>query len=284
MHSSRLIQNRARKRLENAPLSESQDCDPITFCTSEGWSPAVLAVLLHACDPERHVRIKLLEYEVDQTVNENTRAEVFLELLATGRSLLEDRPEATPPMMPQRFHYFAESLACYIIDEFARFCTIGGADRVAYRILHTTLCVACRLNRHHVAKHLLKTGLCDPRCRFLHPVECRPLHIATSCGFGFLAQLLLEYRADPHEGDENNEMPVYKLTRHYEHTVSELQARVCELEGQLQQVRTAQGISDMAMELNTGSGSSVRLLSQSWPQRLSPDISRIDSILHDSRM
>merc|ERR1711972_1230787 len=105
--------------------------------------------------------------------------------------------------MPQRFHDVSEVLVSRIIDEFVRLCKVGNAERVAYRILHTTLCVACRFNRMKVVRHLLEAGLCDPRCRFLTPVECRPLHIATACGFGYLAQLLLEYKADQLETDEN---------------------------------------------------------------------------------
>merc|ERR1712217_813038 len=115
------------------------------------------------------------------------------------------------------------------------------------RILHTTLCVACRCNQRMVVQHLLETGLCDPRCHFLRPVECRPLHIATAYGFGHTAQLLMKHRADPLEGDERAELPVFKLTRFYESHIQELQSRVAELEAReaqlLQACRSAGALS-----------------------------------------
>jgi len=218
-----------------------KDSDLVVSCTADGWSPAVLAVMLHTVDPLRQVPIELLEAFPDPDRGDNTRADVFLELLSTGRSLLEDRPEASPPVMPQRFHDVSETLVCRVVDEFVRLCKATGAERVvtASRISHATLCVACRFNRLQVVKHLLDSGLCDPRCRFLKPVECRPLHIATACGFGYLAQMLLENKADPLEGDENAELPVFKLTRYYCRQISGLQARVGELEAQLAEARAS---------------------------------------------
>merc|ERR1712217_543734 len=126
-------------------------------------------------------------------------------------------------------------------DEFTKLCKAGDAERVAYRILHTTLCLACRFNRFRLVQHMLESGLCDPCCRFLRPVECRPLHIATACGYGFLAQLLLEHHADPLECDESEEYPIFKLSQCYERQVSDLQSRVAELEAQLQDVYMAHG-------------------------------------------
>lgn len=235
--TSRTSQDRARERHLSAPVTESQDCDPVVFCTAEGWSPAVLAVILHTVDPTRQVPMELLEAFPDPDQQGNTRADVFLELLKTGCSLLEDRPEASPPVMPQRFHDVSETLVFRVVDEFVRLCKASGTERVAFRISHATLCVACRFNRLQVAKHLLDSGLCDPRCRFLKPVECRPLHIATACGFGYLAQMLLEHKADPLEADENRELPIFKLTRYYSRQMSSLQSRVSELEAQLEEAQ-----------------------------------------------
>lgn len=237
LSTSRTSQDRTRERHLNAPVTEGQDCDPVVFCTAEGWSPAVLAVILHTVDPTRQVPMELLEAFPEPDRQENTRADVFLELLKTGRSLLEDRPEASPPVMPQRFHDVSETLVFRVVDEFVRLCKASGTERVAFRISHATLCVACRFNRLQVAKHLLDSGLVDPRCRFLKPVECRPLHIATACGFGYLAQMLLEHKADPLEGDENEELPIFKLARYYSRQMSSLQSRVSELEAQLEEAR-----------------------------------------------
>lgn len=231
--------HRQDDRIISAPVYESQDCDPIVFCTAEGWSPAVLAILLHTVDPMRHVPAELVEALPDPDRGQNTRADVFLELLGTGRSLMEDRPEASPPVLPQRFHDVSETLVSRVIDEFVRLCKANGAERVAYRIAHATLCVACRFNRLKVVKNLLDAGLVDPCCRFLKPVECRPLHIATACGFGYLAQMLLEHKADPLEGDENAEFPVYKLARFYHSQITQLTARVSDLETQLQEAHAS---------------------------------------------
>lgn len=238
LDSSRGLQDRARDRLEAPLVVEGQDRDPVAFCTLEGWSPAVLAAMLHAVDPARRVRgIALLESLPDRAAAACTRADVFLELLRTGRSLLEGRRDASVPTMPQRFHDVGEALVAHTVDEFVRLCKLGGAEGTAVQVLHTTLCVACRFNRHKVVRHLLESGLCDPRCRFVRPVECRPLHIATTCGFGYLAQLLLEHQADPLERDEKSELPIFKLTRYYARQVSQLQERVADLEAELREAR-----------------------------------------------
>lgn len=238
MDHSRVAEDSARERLLLAPASERQDCDPVAFCTSQGWSPAVLAVLLHAVDPDRRVSIELLESSPDPTANDNPRSDVFLELLGTGRSLLEDRADASSPVIPQRLQNVSQTLVIHVVDEFLRLCKAVQRERVAYRLLHATLCVACRFDRREVVRHLLESGLCDPRCRFLRPVECRPLHVATSCGFGELAQLLLDYQADPLEQDGSSEQPVRKLTRYYTTQVSALQARIDQLEAELRRTRS----------------------------------------------
>jgi len=276
LNTSRSVQDRARERQLNAPVSESQDCDPVVFVTAEGWSPAVLAVLLHTVDPLRQVPIELLEAFPDPDRNDNTRADIFLDLLGTGKSLLEDKPEASPPVMPQRFHDVSETLVSRVIDEFVRLCKASGAERVAYRISHATLCVACRFNRLKVVKHLLDSGLCDPRCRFLKPVECRPLHIATACGFGYLAQMLLEHKADPLEGDENAELPVFKLARYYNRQISDLQARVAELEAQLAEAR---GGGPVGKGLEYSHSSSLAI-----PATPSMMTTRIDSVLYADKV
>jgi len=135
--------------------------------------------------------------------------------------------------MPERFDDVSESLVCRCIDEFVKICKVHGADRAAYRITHATLCTACRFNRMRVARHLLEQGLCDPSCRFLSPVECRPLHIATSCGYGHLSQLLINHGADPAEVDERGEAPIFKLTRSHLKQIDLLKATVRELEAKL---------------------------------------------------
>mmetsp|Transcript_105962 Transcript_105962/g.203847 ORF Transcript_105962/g.203847 Transcript_105962/m.203847 type:complete len:791 (-) Transcript_105962:52-2424(-) len=318
LESSRVVQDRARERLRKAPVMEGQDCDPVAFCSVEGWSPAVLAILLHVVDPVRQVPIEYLQDFPDPNAQANTRADIFLELLNTGRSLLEDRPDASPPVLPQRFHDVSESLVSRVVDEFHRLCKASGMERVAFRITHATLCIACRFNRLIVVKHLLQSGLCDPRCRFLKPVECRPLHIATACGFGFLAQMLLEYKADPLESDENAELPVYKLTRYYVRQVSDLQARVAELEARLREVGsepvksegaaapavcTGPVLSPAAVEaIEVSSGHATTPASSPrvrpthpylrvqgtedapWQGHSYLSMARFDSVLHDSRM
>lgn len=283
---SRTIQDQARARLRDAPLSEAQDCDPLTFCTLEGWSPAVLALLLHTVDTSRSVLIELVDTLPDPTIAHNTRADVFMELLATRRSLLEQRPDASPPVMPQRFPDVSDSLVLLSIDEFTRLCQAGKSAEVIPRILHATLGMACRLNRQSVVRHLLETGLCDPRCLGITPVENRPIHIATSRGFGHLAQLLLSHRADPLEEDRGKHLPISKLAVHYDRKVSELQARVAMLEGELREARgSTPWVPSMSKPLVSGMiaprGTS-RAVSPHRSVGLSP--SRFDAVLHDSLM
>mmetsp|Transcript_170236 Transcript_170236/g.545956 ORF Transcript_170236/g.545956 Transcript_170236/m.545956 type:complete len:731 (-) Transcript_170236:251-2443(-) len=214
------------------PVVEGGEYHPETFTTAEGWSPAMLAIMLQGVDPGRHVRgaAEFLQAFPEPLGGSGSRADVFLELLATGHALLEDRLTVSPPVLPQRFADASEPVVVAAIDEFVRLCKLGNAERVAYRILHTTLCVACRFDRYDVVKHLLESGLCDPCCRFLRPVECRPLHVATACGFGDLVQLLLAFKADPLECDESADFPINKLTRFYEEQIATLQAQLCDAE------------------------------------------------------
>merc|ERR1712150_186622 len=142
----------------------------------------------------------------DVTVGDNTRVDVFLDLLSTGRAFLEDRSDAAPPVVPECFEHVSETLATHVIDEFVRLCKLAGANRAAYRSLHATLCAACQLDRRGVTRHLLSSGLCDPCCKLIEPIESRPVHVASSHGFGYIVQLLLEYRADPLECDGSREM------------------------------------------------------------------------------
>lgn len=302
LDASIAVRERAQERLLNAPVMEGQDCDPVAFCSTEGWSPAVLAVMLHTVDPLRQASMEFVNRFPDPDRLENNRADIFLELFATGSSLLEDRSDASPPSVPQRVPDVSETLVCRVIDEFVRLCKVyelmkaSGAqaaeeasrvEMVVLRISHATLCVACRFNRLQVAKHLLDSGLCDPRCRFLKPVECRPLHIATACGFGFLAQMLLEYKADPLEGDESDEMPVFKLARFYNRQVSELQARVAELEGRLSKVESSKrGPATPNLEVAFGADVPVHLAEGDNLNSYAglATHARIDSVLHDSRM
>lgn len=107
--------------------------------------------------------------------------------------------------------------------------------------------MACHFNRINVVRHLLQAQcdpcrgpslsplpLLSPGCSFLDSIERRPLHLAASCGHGEVAQLLLDFKADPLEDDENRERPVFKLAKALEGKAQALQARVYELEALLQ--------------------------------------------------
>eukprot|EP00927_Polykrikos_kofoidii_P072724 TRINITY_DN68808_c0_g1_i1.p1 TRINITY_DN68808_c0_g1~~TRINITY_DN68808_c0_g1_i1.p1 ORF type:complete len:713 (+),score=99.41 TRINITY_DN68808_c0_g1_i1:169-2307(+) len=222
---------RRRERETDVPASERTDCDPVAFCTTQGWSPAILAVQLLVVDPEREVQCELLDGVSEiSTSTETNRMQVFLNLMATGRSLLEDRHDVSPPVVPQRFPEVSETLAMRVIQAFVDLSGSAGFERVAVRAAHATLCAACRFNRVMVVDYLLDSRLCDPSCRFVHPTEHRPLHIAAFCGFGGIVQLLLEHQADVLEADSKGDRPIAKLCRHHDRQVAQLSGRVEELE------------------------------------------------------
>merc|ERR1712113_362705 len=89
---------------------------------------------------------------------ENNRADVFLELFDSGTALLENRADASPPSIPQRFPDVSETLICRAVDEFVRLCKVyeqteasgehaakesSRVEMAVLRISHATLCVAC---------------------------------------------------------------------------------------------------------------------------------------------
>merc|ERR1711971_218416 len=190
----------------------------------------------HGIDPEREVHFELLDGTPELRGSANMthdRALIFLEILNTGCSLLEDRPDVAPPVMPQRFIDMPERVAVRVIDEFAKLCRSAGKEQVALRVAHSTLCAACRLDRRLVTRYLLESGLCDPSCQFMHPVESRPLQVAAASGYGQIVQLLLDHKADPAELDRNGEAPVDKLSRLHDERVVGLLRKVKELEMRL---------------------------------------------------
>eukprot|EP00435_Cladocopium_sp_Y103_P047250 s1012_g13.t2 len=186
-----------------SPASETQSGDPVTFCTAQGWSPAILALFLHTVDSQRKVRCFPLTQAFPDPPGAS-REEIFLQVID---GLQEDTT------VPQRFPDVMMTL-----NEFSRLCKKADATGIMEKLLHATLCMACHFNR----------------CSFMTSIERRPLHIAASCGHGDVAQLLLDFKADPIEDDENKERPVLKLARALEGKANALQARVAQLEAALE--------------------------------------------------
>ncbi|CAE7602377.1 Ank3 [Symbiodinium natans] len=275
---SAAIQDQARERLISGPCSEAQGNDPVTFRTSEGWSPVILAVLLQTVDPDRRVcPFPITRGFPDRSAG--SRANVLQDLLAGESSPLADLEEDKPLLIPQRFPDVAATLVNMAINEFIRLCR-SSAEQAVDRILHSTLCAACHLNRMQIVQHLLEAGRCDPRCTLLKPIEQRPLHIATSHGYGRLAQLLLDYKANPLEADENHQRPVLKLTEFFERQLESLQARVAELEAQL-----CEGRADTDI-LSAKSSPKTRGLSRAGRKTGGGpiDVASYEALLHDSRI
>ena len=269
------IQDQARERFLSSPASEAQAHDPVTFRTNEGWSPAILAVLLQTVDADRSVcPFPITRGFPDRSAG--SRADVLQELLGGGSCPFMEHDEDRPLLIPQRFPDVASTLVNMAINEFIRLCR-GSAKESVDRILHSTLCAACHLNRIEIARHLLQAGRCDPCCTFLNPIEQRPLHIVTSHGYGRLAQLLLDYKANPLEADENRQAPVLKLTEFFEHQLQSLRARVKELEA-LCEAR-AESVSAKSSPKTLGSSRAGRKTGAG-----PIEIARYEVLLHDSRM
>jgi len=269
-------QDSARERLNSGPASEAQGNDPVTFRTDQGWSPAILAVLLQTVDPDRMVCPFYINRGFpDRSIG--SRAEVVTELMAGPSSPFAEHEADKPLVVPQRFPHVAATLVNMAINEFLRLCR-GSAAEAVDQILQSTLCAACHFNRAEIAQHLLEVGRCDPRCTMLKPVEQRPLHIVTSHGYGRLAQLLLDYKANPLEPDENRQLPVVKLTAFFESQLQRLQARVAELEAQL-----CEGQAD-----SVSVKSSPKTFEPSRVGRRTGggpiDVASYEALLHDSRM
>jgi len=215
-------------------VQEGLGSDPIVFTTTNGWSAPILAVLLHTVDHNRAVRAPLLLDLPDTTQKNNDRSEAFLELLAAGSAFCEGL-QLPPPPLPQRFADVSEMLIIRCIDELVRLCRVGHQERASVPVLHASLCEASHYDRRKVAAYLLERCGCDPRCHFIPEVASRPLHIATSFGHGFVAQLLLDHKADAGESDKKGERPIQKLARFQETEVSRLEERVKFLEAKLKE-------------------------------------------------
>lgn len=270
-------QDSARERLNSGPASEAQGNDPVTFRTDQGWSPAILAVLLQTVDPDRMVcPFYITRGFPDRSVG--SRADVVKELMDGPSSPFAEHEADKPLVVPQRFPDVAATLVNMAINEFLRLCR-GSAAEAVDQILQSTLCAACHFNRAEIAQHLLEVGRCDPRCTMLKPVEQRPLHIVTSHGYGRLAQLLLDYKANPLEPDENRQLPVVKLTAFFESQLQRLQARVAELEAQLCEADKADSVS-VKSSPKTAEPSRVGRRTGGGPI----DVASYEALLHDSRM
>mmetsp|Transcript_35236 Transcript_35236/g.64391 ORF Transcript_35236/g.64391 Transcript_35236/m.64391 type:complete len:716 (-) Transcript_35236:100-2247(-) len=233
-HSEVLVPKQIAKRFADEPVFEGPSRDPVRFTTTEGWSAAVLAVILHTVDHNRAVPMPLLLELSDPTQESNDRGEAFLELLSAGAAFYsEDEPEEPPPSVPQRFADVSEVLILRAIDELIRLCRFASREQEAARVLHSSLCAAAEFDKRKVAHFLLEECGCDPRCNFIQQVERRPLHLAGLNGNAYIAQMLLEHKADAAEKDRDGEKPIDKLARNHEAQLSELKAKVRALEDQL---------------------------------------------------
>jgi ankyrin repeat protein len=197
----------ARKRIERAPKTEKEDCDPLSFTTMMGWSPGPLAMLLAVVDLDRHVPVKLVE-QIPAPVT-NNRLDIFTEILRSGRAFGEDA--GTPPVMPERFSDVSETLVMQTCAAFARICIAEGTKETMYRCTHMTLSAATRADRYRTARFLLEEKLAIAQCPFILPIASRPLHAACSLGYGRMSQLLIDHKADPSEADEDGKKPIEKL-------------------------------------------------------------------------
>jgi hypothetical protein len=198
-----------KRRLKGAPTSEQQDMDPLSFATLQGWTPGPLAILLTVVDLDRHVSLRLVE-QMPATIT-NNRLDIFTEVLRSGRAFGEDA--GTPPVMPERFPDVSETLVMQTCAAFARVCRAEGAQETMFRCTHMTLSAAARANRLRTARFLLEEKLAIAACPFINPIASRPLHAACSLGFGAMAQLLIDHKADPSEPDEQGKKPIEKLGR-----------------------------------------------------------------------
>jgi len=198
---------RVAKRLQNAPLTEHQGCDPLSFTTVQGWSPAVLAMLLAVVDHDRVVKLPLVEHLPHDL--RNSRRDLFKELLLCGRAFGEDQGQ--PPVIPQRFGDVCEPLVMKTCFAFAAECRAEQANEVLLRCTHMTLSAAARTNRLATARYLLEEELAIAPCPFILPVASRPLHAAASLGFGAMVQLLVDHGASASEPDEQGVKPIEKL-------------------------------------------------------------------------
>lgn len=99
------------------------------------------------------------------------------------------------------------------------------------RVTHATFIAAAHANRTKLAKALLDDRLVDPNCRAVFPIELRPLHVVCASGYGQLAQLLLDYNADPSLADERGRKPIEKLFAYQQLIIREQNKQLRALQG-----------------------------------------------------
>uniref|UniRef100_A0A0G4HAX8 Uncharacterized protein n=1 Tax=Chromera velia CCMP2878 TaxID=1169474 RepID=A0A0G4HAX8_9ALVE len=209
-----------------APLSAYRPPEPLGVCTAQGWGLLDLAAALSAVDPQNGREGNPIARIFPRS--RSTRRAV-LQLLVNLPELMRLQPlrpairgPGAAPLtrvatMPCRLSYMSEEAAIGTLAALQSACAevaaAGKAEAVEglQRSGVAALGGACRLNMCNVAEFILREKLSDARCSFLQPPSERPVHVAANFGFGDLAQLLIDYGADPAEEDESGAKPVARL-------------------------------------------------------------------------